>query len=72
MWRQAGEANLPRLAGAKGYDKQVSLSRSIPMWGGLSETALRQFSGTSTIRRTRNSGRKLSSAVASSPRGFDP
>ena len=30
-------ANLPRLAGANDYDKQVPISRSIPLWGGLSE-----------------------------------
>ena len=37
MWRKKGEANLPRLAGANDYDKQVPISRSIPLWGGLSE-----------------------------------
>ena len=37
MWRKRGEANLPRLAGADDYDKQVPLCRAIPFWGGLSE-----------------------------------
>ena len=37
MWRKKGEANLPRLAGANEYEKQVPISRSIPLWGGLSE-----------------------------------
>ena len=37
MWRKKGEANLQRLAGANDYDKQVPISRSIPLWGGLSD-----------------------------------
>ena len=37
MWRKKCEANQPRLAGKDDYDKQVPLSRSIPMWGGISE-----------------------------------
>ena len=37
VWRKPGEANAPSLAGADGYDKQVPLSRAIPLWGGLSE-----------------------------------
>ena len=37
MWRKVGEANLPRLAGRDDLDKQVPLSRAIPIWGGLSE-----------------------------------
>ena len=37
MWRKPNEANTPPLAGANEYDKQVPLSRSIPLWGGCSE-----------------------------------
>ena len=37
MWRKRAEANVPALAGADDYDKQVPLSRSIPLWGGVSE-----------------------------------
>ena len=37
MWRKLAEANPPPLAGADKYDKQVPLSRAIPLWGGLSE-----------------------------------
>ena len=36
MWRKHGEAALPALAGHLGYEKQVPLSRAVPMWGGLS------------------------------------
>ena len=37
MRMKKGEANLPRRAGANEYDKQVPISKSIPLWGGLSE-----------------------------------
>ena len=37
MWRRKTEANTPALAGADEYDKQVPLSRSIPLWGGVSQ-----------------------------------
>ena len=37
MWRKRGEANLPALAGAWEYKKQVPLARAIPLWGGISE-----------------------------------
>ena len=37
MWRKAGEANLPNLAGDDDYSKQVPIQRAIPLWGGLSE-----------------------------------
>lgn len=37
MWRKKSEANLPRLAGGRAYDKQVPISRAVPFWGGLSE-----------------------------------
>ena len=37
MWRKKAEANVPALAGADDYDKQVPLSRSIPLWGGVSQ-----------------------------------
>lgn len=37
MWRKASEANSPPLAGADAYEKQVPLSRAIPLWGGCSE-----------------------------------
>ena len=37
MWRKPGESNCPKLAGANDYEKQVPISRSIPLWGGLSE-----------------------------------
>ena len=37
MWRKKAEANTPALAGADDYDKQVPLSRSIPLWGGVSQ-----------------------------------
>lgn len=36
MWRKSSEANKPCLAGGDGYDKQVPLSRAIPLWGGVS------------------------------------
>ena len=36
MWRKRNEGNLPQLAGADDYDKQVPLARAIPLWGGLS------------------------------------
>jgi hypothetical protein len=38
MWRKHTEGNKPQLAGADDYDKQVPLSRSIPLWGGVSES----------------------------------
>jgi len=37
MWRKHTEGNAPTLAGADDFDKQVPLSRAIPLWGGLSE-----------------------------------
>ena len=37
MWRKNAEGNLPRLAGADDYDKQVPLHRAIPLWGGISQ-----------------------------------
>ena len=37
MWRRKGEANVPALAGADDYDKQVPLSRAMPLWGGVSQ-----------------------------------
>ena len=37
MWRKRSEGNLPKLAGAEDYDKQVPIARCIPLWGGLSE-----------------------------------
>ena len=37
MWRKAGEGNCKHLAGGSDYDKQVPLSRALPLWGGLSE-----------------------------------
>ena len=37
MWRRKTEGNAPMLAGADDYDKQVPLSRAIPLWGGISE-----------------------------------
>ena len=36
-WRKSCEANLPALAGADEFSKQVPLSQAIPVWGGLSE-----------------------------------
>ena len=36
MWRKKSEGNQPQLAGNDDYDHQVPLSRSIPLWGGLS------------------------------------
>ena len=36
MWRKKGEAASPALAGADEFSKQVPLSRSIPIWGGIS------------------------------------
>ena len=36
MWRKRGEANCPRLGGNDDYEKQVPLSRAIPLWGGCS------------------------------------
>ena len=36
MWRKDHEANLPELASDDSYEKQVPLSRAIPLWGGLS------------------------------------
>ena len=36
MWWKRNEGNKPKLAGADDYDKQVPLSRAIPLWGGLS------------------------------------
>ena len=36
MWRKPGEANSPSLAGNDGYDKQLPVSRAIPLWGGCS------------------------------------
>ena len=38
VWRKPGEANSPSLAGGDSYDKQVPISRAIPLWGGLSES----------------------------------
>ena len=37
MWRKRRESNLPRLAGQDDFQKQVPLSRAVPMWGGLSQ-----------------------------------
>ena len=37
MWRKRTEGNLPQLAGASDFDKQVPLERAIPLWGGISE-----------------------------------
>ena len=37
MWRRKTEGNLPMLAGADDYEKQVPLERAIPLWGGISE-----------------------------------
>ena len=37
MWRKRAEGNLPRLAGADDYGKQVPLPRAIPLWGGISQ-----------------------------------
>ena len=37
VWRKKGEANLPSLAGADDFPKQVPLPRAIPLWGGISE-----------------------------------
>ena len=34
MWRKRNEGNLPQLAGADDYDKQVPLARAIPLWDG--------------------------------------
>ena len=36
MWRKPSEGNSPRLAGNDDYQKQVPLSRAIPLWGGCS------------------------------------
>ena len=36
MWRKRSEGNLPKLAGADDYQKQVPIARCIPLWGGLS------------------------------------
>ena len=41
MWREVGERNLPRLAGADDFSKQVPLERAIPLWGGISEGGFR-------------------------------
>lgn len=38
MWRKHTEGNLPHLAGASDYDKQVPIGRAIPLWGGVSES----------------------------------
>ena len=38
MWRKRSEGNAPKLAGADDYDKQVPITRAIPLWGGLSES----------------------------------
>ena len=37
MWKKPTEGNLPLLAGVSDYDKQVLLSRAIPVLGGISE-----------------------------------
>ena len=37
MWRKRSEGNLPKLAGASDYLKQVPKERCIPLWGGLLE-----------------------------------
>ena len=37
MWRKPSEANSPKLAGNSNYEKQVPISRAIPLWGGVSE-----------------------------------
>ena len=36
MYRKRSEAASPALAGYNAYDKQVPLSRALPMWGGIS------------------------------------
>jgi len=38
MWRKDNEANKPELAGEDPYADQVPLSRSIPLWAGISAT----------------------------------
>ena len=35
MWRKAGEATHPDIAGGDPYAQQVPLSRAIPLWGGI-------------------------------------
>ena len=37
MWRKAREAKHPRLAADDEFQKQVPLSRALPLWGGISE-----------------------------------
>lgn len=37
MWRKRTEGNLPQLAGANDFEKQLPLGRAIPLWGGISE-----------------------------------
>ena len=40
MWRKHTEGNKPKLAGADDYDKQIPLSRAIPLWGGISASGV--------------------------------
>ena len=37
VWRKRSEANIPALACADDYDKQVPVELAFPLWGGISE-----------------------------------